>query len=154
MLEEHIRFYIQTLPGIIILWTVLWEQGCNLSDHLIHRLSKTWYGWIRIPTHVAFMWILPLYLLSNLVLGSIDSPLSPTASWRRDWDPQPSNFGDIISNYKDGRMMEFNSMEPCGKGIERIEQMNKPLETTIYNGGLHEHLDLVFGAVQGAPNPN
>ena len=91
-------------------------------------------------------------LLSNLVLGSIDSPLSPTASWRRDWDPQPSDFGDIISNYKDGRMMEFNSIEPCGRGIQKVEKMSKPLETTIYNGGLQQHLDVVLSSALGESN--
>ena len=149
MLEEHIRFYIQTLPGIIILWAILWEQGVTLSDHLIHRISQSWYRWIQVPVRFGLMWFLPLYLLSNLVLGSIDSPLSPTADWRRDWDPQPSDFGDIVSNYKDGRMMEFNSIEPCGRGIQKVEKMQKPLETTIYDGGLQQHLDVVLNSAFG-----
>ena len=149
MLEEHIRFYIQTLPGIIILWAILWEQGVTLSDHLIQRMSQSWYRWIQVPVRFGLMWILPLYLLSNLVLGSIDSPLSPTANWRRNWDPQPSDFGDIVSNYKDGRMMEFNSIEPCGRGIQKVEQMQKPLETTIYDGGLQQHLDVVLNSAFG-----
>ena len=147
MLEEHIRFYIQTLPGIVILWTVLWEQGVHLWDYPIQRLSESWQKWIRYPIQGILLWLLPLYLLSSLVLGSIDSPLSPTAKWRRDWDPQPSDFGDIISNYKDGRMMRINSIEACGKGIQKVEKMNKPLETTLYKDGLRSHLDVVFESV-------
>lgn len=147
MLEEHIRFYIQTLPGIVILWTILWEQGVHLWDYPIQRLSESWQKWIRYPIQGVLLWVLPLYLLSSLVLGSIDSPLSPTSNWRRDWDPQPSDFGDIISNYKDGRMMRINSIEACGKGIQKVEKMNKPLETTLYKDGLRSHLDVVFESV-------
>ncbi len=144
MLEEHIRFYIQTLPGIIILWTIVWEQGVSLWEYSTRWISKTWIPIIKVPLRFGLNWLLPLYLLLNLVLGSIDSPLSPTANWRRDWDPQPSDFGDLISNYQQGRMMEHNSIEPCGRGIQKVERMNKPLETTIYNGGLRPNLEEYF----------
>ena len=127
-------------------------KGSLLSDHLIHRMTTSWYKWIQIPLRFVIVWILPIALLGNLVLGSIDSPLSPTASWRRDWDPQPSDFGDIISNYRDGRMMAFNSIEPCGRGIQKVEKMNKPLETTIYNGGLQQHLEVVLSSALGESN--
>ena len=39
MLEEHIRFYIQTLPGIIILWAILWEKGSSITDLLSTALQ-------------------------------------------------------------------------------------------------------------------
>ena len=58
--------------------------------------------------------------ICQLILGSLDSPLSPTADWRARRDPQPSDFGDIVGNYKDGRMMGFNSIEPCGRGIPKV----------------------------------
>ena len=48
--------------------------------------------------------------------------------------------------------MEFNSIEPCGQGIQRVEKMEKPLETTIYNGGLQQHLDVVLSSVLGKSN--
>ena len=40
--------------------------------------------------------------------------------------------------------MEFNSIEPCGRGIQKVEAMNKPLETTIYNDGLYDQINLVL----------
>ena len=48
--------------------------------------------------------------------------------------------------------MEFNSIEPCGRGIQSVEKMNKPLETTIYNGGLQQHLDVVLSSAMGESN--
>lgn len=144
MLEEHIRFYIQTLPGIVILWAILWEQGVGLFDHIVIWITDSWYPFFQRLTRIALCWILPIYILLNLILGSIESPLSPSANWRRNWDPQPSDFGDLISNYTDGRMMKLNSIEPCGRGIQKVEAMHKPLETTIYNNGLREQLDIVI----------
>jgi|GEM_PF-1842743 len=144
MLEEHIRFYIQTLPGIVIIWAILWEQSVGLFDRLVIRTTDILPPFFQQALRVALCWIFPVYLLLSLILGSIDSPLSPTANWRRDWDPQPSDFGDLISNYTDGRMMEFNSIEPCGRGIQKVEAMNKPLETTIYNDGLYDQINLVL----------
>ena len=134
--------YIQTL-GIIILWAILWER----APHFGH-IAFTILGWthwisrdshIRTPIFLIRTFQLPIWLLSQIVLGSIDTPLSPQSGWRRDWDPQPSDFGDILSHYTDGRMNQGQGLEACGKSIRRLERANKPLRVTVYDDGLHEY---------------
>jgi hypothetical protein len=142
MLEEHIRFYIQTLPGIVILWAIVWERGATLWTVAVDKVLG-WTPWvhraplIRRPIFWVGTFLVPVGLLSQIVLGSIDTPLSPQSSWRRDWDPQPSDFGDILSHYKDGRMNQGQGLEACGKSIRRLERANKPLRVTVYDDGLH-----------------
>ena len=87
MLEEHIRFYIQTL-----LTSVFYGRSCGnevYSMGNVHELDPKAIPWIgqasllRRPLMWATTFLLPLWILLQIVLGSIDTPLSPQAGWRR-----------------------------------------------------------------------
>ena len=131
MLEEHIRFYIQTLPGVIVIWAILWNQGAELLERGTNTLASNQFrGKKIIQWSISFAF--PLWILLQVVLGSVQTPLAPNADWRRDWDPQPSDFRDLISQYEDGYMMQNKSSRACGISIEELIKEDRPLRPTIY----------------------
>ena len=84
-------------------------------------------------------------MLLQLILGSIQTPLAPNADWRRDWDPQPSDFRDLISHYEDGSMMRDQSMRACGRNIQSLIKKKRPLHTTVYKEGTLHYFQNAFG---------
>ena len=144
MLEEHIRFYIQTLPGVVVVWAILWNQGAELLETVCSKLQTTPFRG-RTIVHWCVAFLLPLWLLLQLILGSIQTPLAPNADWRRDWDPQPSDFQDLIGHYEDGSMMRDQSMRACGRNIQSLIKKKRPLHTTVYKEGTLHYFQNTFG---------
>jgi len=128
MLEEHTRFYIQTLPGVIILWAIAW-QGVNSIGAWMRPLN-----WKQNN----FQLFIKTAILLSLILGSIPSILSPTAEWRREWNGTDSSFRDILSRYENGTMHRDPMQRFCQSAIDKNIKEDRPLTVTLYDVPFHQ----------------
>ena len=125
MLEEHTRFYIQTLPGVTILWAVAWQGMVNLGAKLSPLAWKPYQQYIRFPAQTA--------LLLCIILGSIPSIASPTADWRREWSGTDARFRDILSRYENKTMHRDPMQRFCRRSLDRNVREGRPLTVTLYD---------------------
>jgi hypothetical protein len=124
MLEEHTRFYIQTLPGVIILWAVAWQSLVDIGAFFSpFQWRKT--SFLHLPSQST------LCLL--LVLGAIPSILSPTSEWRREWSGTDDGFRDILSRYENKSMHRDPMQRFCRRSLDKNIRENRPLTVTLYN---------------------
>ena len=145
MLEEHTRFYIQTLPGVVVLWAMLWEGmvdvGSTMRTVLFPRLGwqldtgadvvkHLWKGTMHL-----LYWI-PAVVLAQLVLGGIDSTLSPVATWRRTWEGNPDDFASLLSHYESGEMAREPNPHGCFIALQRNTREKRPQRSTVYDTSL------------------
>ena len=124
MLEEHTRFYIQTLPGVILLWAIAWhslvEFGAKFSPFAWRR-----FQFFHLPLRAS--------VCLMLVLGTIPSTLSPTADWRRQWSGTDDRFRDILSRYENKSMHRDPMQRFCRRSLDKNIRENRPLTVTLYD---------------------
>lgn len=131
MLEEHPRFYIQTLPGIIICWGFF----CLGLVHLGSKLYILRPTWLRTMSSPALLLAIIL-----LVFGTIPSFVSPTADWRRSWQGRDEDFRNLLAKYENGGMHRDVNQTHCRKALEKNEKEGRAQKATLYQKPLLKHL--------------
>ena len=132
MLEEHPRFYIQTLPGIIICWGFICLGLIQLGSRLALFFHPSWLKKISLPV--------TLFLLGLLVFGSIPSFISPTADWRRGWHGRDENFTNLLNKYENGSMHRDVNKTHCRKALDKNKKEGRPQKATLYDKPLLQQL--------------
>lgn len=131
MLEEHPRFYIQTLPGIIICWGFVCQGLLSLAAKWPILRPR----WIKKGTSP-----LLLILMTVLVFGILPSFLSPTADWRRGWQGRPDDFRQLVSRFEDGSMKDESKHNHCFKALIKNEREKRPQRATLYQTTVQQSL--------------
>ena len=124
MLEEHPRFYIQTLPGVILLWAIAWQGFVALGACFSLRAWRKTQRWFRFPLQTA--------IVLGLLLGGIPTVLSPVADWRREWSGTDDDFREFLSRYENKSMHQNFSQRFCRHSLDVTVQSGRPLRVTIY----------------------
>lgn len=127
MLEEHPRFYIQTLPGIIVCWGFFCLGFVQLGAKL-SILRPRWLKKLSPPVL--------LLTLIFLVFGSIPSFISPTADWRRGWQGRDENFLNLLAKYEHGSMHRDINQTHCRKALDKNRREERPQKATLYDSSV------------------
>jgi len=113
MLEHHARFYLNTLPALVFLLALVWN--------LLGWRSKSWYV---IPCNIG-IWLL-------ILLGILQTPLSPTAKWQHRFSGSDPTFPNLVSRYKGGFMDRKPDLRHCYRALQSLELDQKPLEVQVF----------------------
>jgi len=114
LLENHSRFYLQTLPGLALLlgvgFVAIVPGGKCRGKHIVTATA----------------------LFFAIVLGVLPSPLSPNAGWQIRWQESPDHLLSTIEEYKSGVRDRDPNFRHCRRALHRLELENKPLNVSFY----------------------
>jgi hypothetical protein len=114
LLENHARFYMQTLPGTALAMGVAWSTLAG------RRKEGRWRNGIQLS------------LLLLVVFGAIPSPLGPAAGWQLRWKESDRFFNEVVGAYKQGRYDLDPDMRHCRRALQMNELDERPLAVTLY----------------------
>ena len=113
MLENHARFFLNTLPALALLLALCWSQvGIGKG-----RWKTT---------------LLSISLWLGILLGILPSPLSPTAQWQHRFSGSDPYFSEIVLRYKSGEMTKKQDLRHCFRALQSLELDKRPLGVDIY----------------------
>ncbi len=115
LLENHSRFYFQTLPATAVCMGLCW----SIIGQYIERRNPLWY----IPQ---------LTLVVCIVLGIQKTPLSPQASWQIRWTNSDASMNQWIQAYQDGEMNKDSNLRHCRRALQMVELDGLPFFPQVY----------------------
>jgi hypothetical protein len=115
LLENHARFYMQTLPGTALAMGIAWSTLAG------RRREGRWRNGIQL----ALLWL--------VVFGAIPSPLGPAAGWQLRWKESDRFFNEVVGAYKQGRYDLDPDMRHCRRALQMNELDERPLTVTLYS---------------------
>ena len=121
LLENHSRFYFQTLPATAICMGVL----ASISATFMVRRHIFWY----VPQFCIFM---------AIVFGFVTTPLSPNSSWQIRWTNSDASMSQWIQAYQNGEMDRDANLRHCRRAFQLIEFENLPFYPQLYQ---HRSID-------------